>query len=69
MRTVRVHVPILVTVEKVATNEVDGDGWVPSPEDVAEEITDRMVGRDLDTGWGITGAAAVVAEKDVVRWA
>lgn len=57
-QTVRLHVPVMVTVEKGLTNEATGDGWVPSPVDVAEEIAHRVAGRDLDTGWEIVKVSA-----------
>lgn len=52
-------VPVTIRVVMWPTNEVlNEEGvvetqWRPTPREIAQEINDRLVGLDLDTGWAI----------------
>lgn len=45
------RINLILEIEKDPTNEVEDDAWCPYARDVAEEVSQRVVGRDFDTGW------------------
>jgi hypothetical protein len=47
-----------VEVEKEPTNEAEWPENEPRGKEVAETVAERLIGRDFDTGWIVTGVTA-----------